>query len=159
MTGMGGDPLAFSVYGDDAIPGLPWRRHTVDDSSIGADGVRLRDVNGDGLPDIATGWEEGNIVRAYLHPGFGRVRERWPAVTVRQVGSPEDAVFADLDGSGRLDVDEVMFLDYADLDGDGLTDVIVPVSRGPLLWHRRLDASGDRWETHDGQRRPGSVLF
>lgn len=300
MAGTLGDPLAFAARGDDAIDGTPWQRHTVDDSSIGADGVRLRDVNGDGLPDIATGWEEGNIVRAYLHPGFERVRERWPAVTVGHVGSPEDAVFADLDGDGAIDVvsscegrvrtmfvhwapadpdrylepeawtsepipasegvtawmfcqpmdidgrngidlvagskhpggvigwfrsprdprnladwswhplfratwvmsliaadmdgdgdldilasdrktdrsgclwlenpgseamradpttpwkvhriggrgDEVMFLDYADLDGDGLIDVIVPVSRGPLRWHRRLDASGDRWETH-----------
>ncbi|MCP4194102.1 MAG: hypothetical protein GY768_26125, partial [Planctomycetaceae bacterium] len=31
-----------------------WQRHTIDDSSRGADGVRLMDVNGDGLMDIAT---------------------------------------------------------------------------------------------------------
>ncbi len=37
----------------------PWVRHTIDDSSRGADGVRLGDVNGDGLPDIVTGWKEG----------------------------------------------------------------------------------------------------
>ena len=147
MTGMGGDPLAFSVYGDDAIPGLPWRRHTVDDSSIGADGVRLRDVNGDGLPDIATGWEEGNIVRAYLHPGIGRVRERWPAVTVRQVGSPENVVFADLDGSGRLDVVSscegrvrTMFVHWAPADPDrylepqSWTTEPIPASQGVTAW-------------------------
>ena len=29
----------------------PWKRHTIDRSSKGADGVRLMDVNGDGLPD------------------------------------------------------------------------------------------------------------
>ena len=34
----------------------PWPRHTIDDSSRGADGVRLADVNGDRLPDIVTGW-------------------------------------------------------------------------------------------------------
>ena len=37
----------------------PWKRHTIDKSSIGADGIRMLDVNGDGLHDIATGWEEG----------------------------------------------------------------------------------------------------
>lgn len=278
-----------------------WVRQTIDDSSIGADGARLRDVNGDGLPDIATGWEEGKRIRVYLHPGFENVRERWAAVTVGEVGSPEDAVLVDLDGDGSVDVvsscegkvrtmfahfapadseryldadawrtepfpvtagasawmfclpmeidgvngvdliagskhpdgvigwlrspesprrmddwtwypwfdatwimsleaidmdgdgdldllasdrktdrsgclwlenpgrdvmrefperkwkeqrigargAEVMFLDYADVDRDGLEDVIVPVRGGPMLWHRRLDASGTRWETHE----------
>ena len=32
------------------------------------------------------------------------VRNRWPMVTVGAVASPEDAVFADLDGDGNLDV-------------------------------------------------------
>ncbi len=84
--------------------GEPWPRHVIDNTSRGADGVRLADVNGDGLLDIATGWEEGSLVRAYLHPGPGRVREPWPAVTVGQVGSPEDAVFADVNGDGVPDV-------------------------------------------------------
>ena len=39
--------------------GEPWNRHTIDNSSRGADGIRLLDVNADGLLDIATGWEEG----------------------------------------------------------------------------------------------------
>jgi len=82
----------------------PWERHTIDNSSKGADGARLKDVNGDGLPDIATGWEEGGVVRAYLHPGKERVREKWPAVTVGKVKSAEDAVFLDVDGDGRNDV-------------------------------------------------------
>ena len=82
----------------------PWRRHTIDDSSRGADGVRLKDVNGDGLLDITTGWEEGGVVRVYLNPGPSRATEKWPAVTVGEVGSPEDAVFADLDSDGVFDV-------------------------------------------------------
>jgi len=28
----------------------------------GADGVRLADANGDGRPDIATGWEQGGML-------------------------------------------------------------------------------------------------
>lgn len=85
-------------------PGAAWKRHTIDDSSRGADGTRILDVNGDGLPDIATGWEEGGVVRAYLHPGYDKVRGKWQAVTVGKVRSIEDAVFADLDGDGRTDV-------------------------------------------------------
>ena len=82
----------------------PWPRHTIDDSSRGADGVRFRDINGDGRLDIATGWEEGGTVRVYLHPGAANVRTRWPAVTVGKAKSPEDAVFVDFNGDGVLDV-------------------------------------------------------
>ena len=82
----------------------PWPLHVIDDSFEGADGVRLADVNGDGILDIATGWEEGGLVRVYLNPGRERVKENWPAVTVGKVGSPEDAVLVDLDGDGAIDV-------------------------------------------------------
>jgi hypothetical protein len=81
-----------------------WVRHTIDNSSRGADGVKILDVNGDGLPDIATGWEEGGVVRVCLHPGYGKVREKWPAVTAGKVGNLEDSVLADLDGDGNVDV-------------------------------------------------------
>ena len=81
-----------------------WVRHTIDNSSRGADGVRFFDVNGDGLEDIATGWEEGGLIRAYLHPGRKKVTGAWPLVTVGRVKSPEDAVFCDLDRDGFVDV-------------------------------------------------------
>jgi len=81
-----------------------WTRHTIDASSRGADGVRLGDVNGDGRPDIVTGWEEGGKVRVYVNPGSQRAGDAWPAVTVGNVPSPEDAVFVDLDGDGQTDV-------------------------------------------------------
>jgi len=84
--------------------GEPWPIHVIDDSSRGADGVRLADVNGDGLPDIATGWEEGGITRVYLHPGHSAVGKPWPAVTVGKTPSVEDAVFVDLDADGQTDV-------------------------------------------------------
>lgn len=87
-----------------AEPNRGWARHTVDDASRGADGVRLADVNGDGRPDIATGWEQGGLVRVYLHPGPAGVKQPWPAVTVGRVRNVEDAVCADLDGDGALDV-------------------------------------------------------
>lgn len=82
----------------------PWKRHTIDDSSRGADGVRIADLNIDGHPDFTTGWEEGGQVRVYLNPGPQKVKQPWPAVTVGNVKSPEDAVFADLDNDGAMDV-------------------------------------------------------
>ena len=81
-----------------------WVRHTIDDSSQGADGTRLADINGDGRLDITTPWEQGGQVRVYINPGDAGLREPWPAVTVGAVGDPEDSFFVDLDGDGWLDV-------------------------------------------------------
>ena len=66
--------------------------------------MRLADANGDGRPDIVTGWEEGGRVRLYLNPGPAAAKAPWPAVTVGEAGSVEDAVLVDLDGDGALDV-------------------------------------------------------
>lgn len=82
----------------------PWKRHTIDNFSKGADGIRLADVNQDQLLDITTGWEEGGKIRVYINPGHLKGKEKWPAVTVGDVKSPEDAVFVDLDQDGATDV-------------------------------------------------------
>jgi hypothetical protein len=84
--------------------GTAWNHHSIDDSARGADGVRLADANGDGLLDIATGWEEAGLIRLYLNPGAAKAKQPWPKVTVGQVHSPEDAVLVDLDGDGGLDI-------------------------------------------------------
>lgn len=84
--------------------GMTWVRHAIDDTSQGADGVKLGDIDGDGLVDIVTGWEEGGVVRVYRNPGPKNASKPWPRVTVGRVASPEDAILADFDGDGRLDV-------------------------------------------------------
>jgi len=84
--------------------GLPWQRHVIDDSSTGADGVKLADLNGDSRPEIVTGWEEGGEVRVYLNPPIREVKRPWPRVTVGKVNDPEDAIFVDIDRDGRPDV-------------------------------------------------------
>lgn len=91
--------LAATTVGADS-----WRRHTIDATSRGADGVRLADVDGDGRLDVATGWEEGGLVRVYRHPDTDQVRQPWPSVTVGSVTSPEDAVIVDVDQDGAIDV-------------------------------------------------------
>ncbi|MCA9065160.1 MAG: VCBS repeat-containing protein, partial [Planctomycetaceae bacterium] len=99
-----------SCHGQDTPPAAkepgdtPWIMHVIDDASRGADGVRLADINQDGLPDIATGWEEGGQIRICFHPGEANVREKWPSVCVGRVRSPEDAVPVDVNGDGLLDI-------------------------------------------------------
>ena len=125
----------------------PWRRHAIDSSSRGADGVRVADVNGDGFSDLTTGWEEGGVIRVYLHPGPQRVRSAWPAVTVGQVKSAEDAVLADIDGDGSVDVisccegkTRAVFIHWAPrdaqqyLDPDAWTTTAIPCTQGQQMW-------------------------
>ena len=113
----------------------------------GADGVRLADVNGDGFQDIATGWEEGGAIRVYLNPGYEESKEAWPSVTVGQVGSPEDAVFVDLDRDGNVDVvsccegkTNAVFVHWAPadpgryLDPESWTTETIPLLKSKQRW-------------------------
>jgi hypothetical protein len=82
----------------------PWKRHVIDASSLGADGVRAADVNADGVPDLVTSWEQGGVTRAYLADRDGSGHRTWRTVTVGQSPDAEDALFFDADGDGALDV-------------------------------------------------------
>ena len=128
-------------------PGGQWARHTIDDSSFGADGVRLADANGDGRLDIVSPWEQGGRIRIYFNPGASGLRDRWPAVTVGEVGDPEDAFFVDLDGDGALDVVSLcegetrsIFVHWAPADRSRLTDSAawttaeLPAASGMAQW-------------------------
>jgi len=128
-------------------PGDKWLLHVIDDSSSGADGVRLKDVDNDGFMDITTGWEERGITRAYLNPGFRRSKKKWPAVTVGQTPSVEDAVFVDLDNDGAVDVVsscegnvKKVFVSWAPnepndyLDKGSWQTEVIPESNGLTKW-------------------------
>jgi len=132
---------------DNSDRGAPWPLHVIDESSRGADGVRLADVNGDGLPDIATGWEEGGVTRVYLHPGRAGVAKPWPAVTVGPTPSVEDAVLVDLDADGHTDVvtcceggTRTMFVHWAPKDSAAYLDPAawrtepIVASRKTMAW-------------------------
>jgi len=151
----------------------PWVRHTIDDGQRGADGVRVADVNGDGLPDVTTGWEQAGITRVYLHPGHDAVREPWPAATVAQTPNVEDAVWADLDGDGNMDVvsscegtTRSIFFSFAPADAseflnpDAWESAVVPVTVGQR-WMYALPMDVDGRGGIDivvGGKREGAVV-
>ena len=123
------------------LVGSPWERHVIDASEKGADGVRLADVNGDGLVDIATAWEQSGAVKAYLNPGADKAASEWPSVIVGRVESPEDAVFVDIDGDGKFEV-------ISSTEGEEKT-IYVHQSKGDAF----LDAAS--WETRPVVRSAG----
>ena len=136
-----------AVAAEDDSRGKPWPIHVIDDSSRGADGVRLADVNGDGRMDLTTGWEEGGVTRVYLHPGRDAAKKPWPAVTVGKTPSVEDAVFVDLDTDGNVDVvtccegrTRTMFVHWAAgqrqayLDPAAWKTEPIPASQNAMMW-------------------------
>ena len=122
-----------------------WPRHTVDASSSGADGVKLADINGDGLKDVVTGWEEGGLTKLYLHPGHDAVKNEWPAVVVGSTPDVEDAVFADMNNDGKPEVVSCSegktrkIYVHSHREGDWLKpdnwkQEVLPASDGRMMW-------------------------
>jgi hypothetical protein len=124
-----------------------WSRHVIDASLSGADGVRIADINYDGLTDITTGWEEAGYTKVYLHPGYNRVKEKWPSVIVGATPAVEDAVFADLDNDGAIDVissteghSRKIYINWAPRNPDDYLDPakwiceILPPADGRMQW-------------------------
>ncbi len=133
--------------GSDNPLGPVWQCYTIDNSLCGADGVKLADANGDGLPDLVVGWEESGRVRAYFHPGSERVTRTWPMVDLGAAPSVEDAVWCDLNADGQLDVlsscegqEQSLRMHLAPrepgklLDAKAWETTVVPRSRGKTRW-------------------------
>lgn len=134
-----------------------WKRHIIDSTLKGADGVRLLDVNNDSLMDIATGWEESGITKIYLHPGYDKVKDKWPSVVVGKTPSVEDAVFADIDNDGFFDVisstegdDKSIYINWAPnnsksyLDSKQWASEIIPASQRNQMWMFTLPVQIDK---------------
>ncbi|MCA9075048.1 MAG: VCBS repeat-containing protein [Planctomycetaceae bacterium] len=139
-----------------------WTMHTIDNTSRGADGVRLADVDGDGLLDVATGWEEGGVIRVYRNPGPKQAKGMWPSVEVGQVKSPEDAVLVDVDHDGAMDVisccegkARTVYVHWAPHDVSRYWDAqawrteAIPVTAGQQMWMFCLPFGNDSSETNE----------
>ncbi len=109
-------PLPFMIPPDvpEQASTAPWRMHTIQEGAVGSgsfdgsDGVDLRDITGDGFPEVTSAYEQGHRVSVSLHPGEGSdPRRPWETLDLpvadRLVGA-EDAVFGDVDGDGGDDV-------------------------------------------------------
>lgn len=101
-----------------------WERHVIDQGLSGGDGVRLSDADKDGDLDIVVGWEQSGVSRLYLNPGPDAATQRWPFIDCGPASGVEDAVMADIDGDGRVDVvsstegqTKRMFVHFAPKDG------------------------------------------
>lgn len=81
-----------------------WSMHQVSAAPGGPDGVRLADVNYDGLCDVITAYESSGQVRIFQHPGLANPGKPWPAVTVGSVARGEDAMGTDLNADGYIDI-------------------------------------------------------
>ena len=108
-----------------------WNRHTINDSVFaGADGVRARDINEDGLPDVAVAFVESGIIQIYHHPGYPSVKNPWPGETiVHPFIAVEDAFFEDVDADGQFDIvstrkssNDGVEVSFAESGGGWLTD-------------------------------------
>lgn len=83
----------------------PWKHHAIDRGLSGGDGVRLHDWDADGDLDVVVGWEQAGASWIYLNPGAAPVAKKpWRGIEVGAARSVEDAVMADVDGDGRVDV-------------------------------------------------------
>lgn len=89
--------------------------------------IEAVDMNGDGRADLLVSDRRGETRGVFWLENTGK--GDWPE---HPIG-----------GQDR----EVMFLTRADLDGDGLEDVLTAAKPREILFHRRLDRAGLRWET------------
>jgi hypothetical protein len=135
------------VKRDQQIQGTPWNMHIISNDYEGADGAKSGDLNQDGLPDLAVGWEEGGVTTVHFHPGYADVKKPWPSVVVGPTPDVEDAVFFDLDGDGRLEVvsftegeDRSIYVHWAPekisdlLQPDAWRQEVVPAAQGRMMW-------------------------
>ena len=103
---------AVAVTSSTPPPDTVWTRHTIVAGTTGvgnfhgSDGVVLDDINGDGQPDVASGYEQGRRVSLSFFPDSGDPGDAWPTVKLPATNlvGPEDVNTGDVDGDGAIDL-------------------------------------------------------
>lgn len=150
---------------------LIWQRHTIDNSSLGADGTKFADVNRDGKMDLISGWEEGGVSRIYIHPK--NPKDKWPYI---ELPSPdvEDAFVADLNNDGYMDmitmsegIHQRVTVHWAPNDAEDYLkaenwiskDVPVTIGKTKWMFGRALDVDGENGlDLIIGSKNPNGTL-
>ena len=102
LVALGALLMAAGVVGQEEVA---WKRHAIDRGLSGGDGVRLHDADADGDPDVTVAWEQAGTSRLYLNPGAGQAaKQEWPKIDVGPASAVEDALMADVDADGLVDV-------------------------------------------------------
>jgi hypothetical protein len=118
---------------------ISWREHRIDDellSSVplrGSDGLVIGDLDRDGWPDIVSVHESDDVYdgapEGHIRIAFGSADpDRWYTVTLAdgpEAGAAEDAVIADINGDGWLDIVaacELSHLIYFQNPGEGIRE-------------------------------------
>ncbi|MFL6415145.1 MAG: FG-GAP repeat domain-containing protein [Bryobacteraceae bacterium] len=116
-------------YENPRKPDVLWQRHLITQTTKTEGGV-YRDLNGDGIPDLALA-HYGRLGVIWID--FAGIEPK-----THTIGGP------DQDGHG---------IGAADIDSDGKIDVMTPNG-----WFRNLDANADKWEWH-GDWQLGEASF
>jgi hypothetical protein len=81
-----------------------WKIHSIDNTLLGADGIRFGKETHNTLPNLVTGWEQSGLTRIYFPALTDTVSDTWQYVTVGISPNVEDAILVDIDGDGFEDV-------------------------------------------------------
>lgn len=146
----------------------PWVMHPIASNLRGPNSISPADINGDGYTDYVTPYQFDQRYVISLHPGAGNPKVPWQQVVAFQPNpltattgvNPENAIFADVDGDGILDIVGAQgwsanaFFDGSQpgvriIWGAGATSWsdggVIPATRNQGHFHyvRSLDVNGD----------------
>ncbi len=81
-----------------------WPMHTIYLGDKLCNGLDGRDINGDGLTDYVTNYEDNGNIVIMFHPGLDKAKEPWPSILIGNFPTAESCCFGDVDGDGNADV-------------------------------------------------------